>query len=112
MQHDFLAKQPFDLGQPAQEDALTFALETQNSTHDALASPPALEGSGPLGAARERLPPSQRFENHALCHGSPDRIDHDGAAGAERLFRPHGRIARGLMLELGIELGADQHHDS
>ena len=35
---DLVAEQPFNLGQPAQEDALTFALETQNSTHDTLAS--------------------------------------------------------------------------
>ena len=31
---DVVAEQPFDLGQPAQDDALTFGLETQNSTHD------------------------------------------------------------------------------
>jgi len=35
---DVVAEQPFDLGQPAQEYALTFALETQYSTHDTLAS--------------------------------------------------------------------------
>ncbi len=34
---NLVAAQPFDLGQPAQEDEFTFALETQNSTHDTLA---------------------------------------------------------------------------
>src|SRR5438034_2752493 len=40
-----------------------------------------------------------------------DRVRHDRAAGAERFFHPHGGIARGLVLDLGIKLGPDQHHD-
>jgi hypothetical protein len=40
-----------------------------------------------------------------------DRVRHDRAAGAERFFQPHGGIVRGLVLDLGIKLGADQHHD-
>jgi hypothetical protein len=41
----------------------------------------------------------------------PHRVRHDGAAGAERLVGPDGRIPRGLVLDFRIELGAHQHHD-
>ena len=42
---------------------------------------------------------------------SANRVGHDRAAGAEWLVRADGRIPRGLVLDLGIELGADQHDD-
>jgi hypothetical protein len=40
-----------------------------------------------------------------------DGVGHDRAADAERPFGSDRRIARGLVLNLGIELRADQHHD-
>ena len=40
--------------------------------------------------------------------GGADRVGHDGAARAERLGQAHRGVVRGLVLDLGIELGADQ----
>ena len=40
-----------------------------------------------------------------------NRIRHDGPARAERLVAADRRVTRGLMLNLGIELRAEQNHD-
>jgi hypothetical protein len=45
------------------------------------------------------------------AHSRANRVRHHGAAGAERLFLADRGIARGLVLDLRVELGADQHYD-
>jgi hypothetical protein len=51
-----IAEQAFDLGQPAQEDALAFLLETQNSTHNTLASTTFRLAPAPQGACAAHRP--------------------------------------------------------
>jgi hypothetical protein len=53
---DLAAEQPFDLQQPAQEDALAFLLETQNSTHDTLAFTTFRLAPAPQGACAAHRP--------------------------------------------------------
>ena len=43
--------------------------------------------------------------------GRSDRVGHPRAAHSERLGLARGRFARGLVLHLGIELGADENDD-
>lgn len=40
-----------------------------------------------------------------------DRIGHDGAACAKGLVPSNGRITNRLVLDFGIELGAEQNDD-
>ena len=40
-----------------------------------------------------------------------DRVRHPGAPRSERLRRTDSRVAGGLVLHLGVELGAQQDHD-
>src|SRR5437764_2963902 len=49
-------------------------------------------------------------ETGASIGGRADGIGHDRTARAERLCRSDRRIARSLVLDLGIQLGANQHH--
>ena len=47
----------------------------------------------------------------ALAPCRPNSVGHDGAAKPKRLFDADRRIARRLMLDLGVKLGAKQDHD-
>jgi hypothetical protein len=55
------------------------------------------------------LPRRRRRRPSILC--SSNRIGLDGATPAERLVWPDRGILRGLMLDLGVELRAEQDHD-
>ncbi len=41
----------------------------------------------------------------------PDGVGHHRAALAQRLLGAHRQILRGLMLDLGVKLAAEQDHD-
>ena len=63
----------------------------------------------PRPSRRTRRPPSRRrvSRNSALA-GFAQRVRHLGAALAHRARLPGRAVARGLVLDLGIELGAEQ----
>jgi hypothetical protein len=52
-----------------------------------------------------------RRENGRYCRGFAGLIVARVAANSQRLWSPRGRIADGLVLGFGVELGADQDHD-
>src|SRR5688500_14665295 len=56
-------------------------------------------------------PPGGAAAQGARCSGvrRADLIRHLGAAGTERLLRAFGRVLGGLVLELRIELAAQEH---
>ena len=55
--------------------------------------------------------PGRPFGIRGWLARRPDRVGHHSAALAKRLFGTHRRIVRGLMLDLRVELAAEQNHD-
>jgi hypothetical protein len=66
-----------------------------------------------LGSSGIRSMPARRssWVGMAVMGRPADRIGHRRAALSQTLLAAHGAVARGLMLDLGIELGTEQDHD-